>query len=69
MVIGNLQCVVHSRLHISLFFCIVARFSTNPKENHLIVAKRIMRYLKRIEDFDLSYKKNENFKLKSLHGC
>ena len=34
--IGKLQYVVHSRPDITLVVGIVARFSTNPKENHLM---------------------------------
>ena len=59
--IGKLQYGVHKRPDIALSITIVARFSTNPKENHLMVVKRIMRYLKEIEEFGLYYKKNEKF--------
>ena len=41
--IGKLQYVVHSRPNIALVVGIVARFSANPKENHLMAIKRIMR--------------------------
>ena len=44
--IGKLQYIVHNRPNIALFVEIVAIFSTNPKENHLMVVKRIIRYLK-----------------------
>ena len=44
---------------------IVVRFSTNPRENHLMVVKRIMRYLRGIEEFGLYYKKNEKFELRA----
>ena len=63
--IGKLQYVVHNRPDIALSIGIVAIFSTNPRENHLIVVKRIMRYLKGIEEFGLYYKKNENFDLRA----
>ena len=63
--IGKLQYVVHSRLEIALSVGIVARFSANPKENHLMVVKRIMRYLKGIEDYDLYQKKNKKFELRA----
>ncbi len=43
---GNLQYVVHSRPNIALAIGIVARFSANPRENHLMAIKRVMRYLK-----------------------
>ena len=44
--IGKLQYVVHNRPDIALAIGIVARFFANPKENHLMAVKRIMRYLK-----------------------
>ena len=44
--IGKLQYAVHSRPNITLSRGIIARFSANPNENHLMVVKRIMRYLK-----------------------
>ena len=59
--IGKLQYVVHSRPNIALSIGIVARFSTNPRENNLMDVKRIMRYLKGIEELGLYSKKNEKF--------
>ena len=59
--IGKLQYVVHNRPNIALAMGIVARFSSNPRENHLMAIKRIIRYLKGIEEFGLYYKKNEIF--------
>ena len=56
--IGKLQYVVYSRPDITLSVRIVVRFPTNPKENHLMVVKRIMRYPKGTEDYGLYYKKN-----------
>ena len=61
--ISNLQYVLHNKLDITLSVRIVARFSTNPRENHLIVVKRIMRYLQGTKQFGLYYKKNEQFDL------
>lgn len=63
--IGKLQYVVHSRPDIALSVGIVARFSANPKENHLMAVKRIMRYLKGTYDFGLYYKRNEKFELRA----
>ena len=40
-------------------------FSTNPRENHFIVVKRIMSYLNGIEEYGLYYKKNEKFELRA----
>ena len=61
--IGKLQYVVYRRPDIALAIGIVARFSANPRENHLMAIKRIMRYLKGTDDFDLYYKRSENFEL------
>lgn len=51
--IGKLQYVVHSRPDIVLSVGIITRFSTNPRENHLMAVKRIMRYLKGTEEYGL----------------
>ena len=61
--IGKLQYVVYSRPDITLAIGIVAIFCANPKENHLMAVKRIIRYLKGIDDFGLYYKRSENFEL------
>ena len=55
--IGKLQYVVHSRPNIALSIGIVAWFSTNLRENYLMVVKRIMRYLKGTWDFGVYYKR------------
>ena len=41
IMIGKLQYIVHSRLNIALAIGIVARFSTNPKENHMMTIKKL----------------------------
>lgn len=64
--IDKLQYVVHTRLDIALEISIVARFSVNPKENHLMAIKWILRYLKGTEHYGLSYKKEDNFELKAF---
>lgn len=54
--IRKLQYVVHTRPDIALEIGIVARFSTKPRENHMMAIKRILRYLKGTEDYGLWYK-------------
>ena len=63
--IGKLQYVVHSRPDIALDVGIVARFFANPRENHLMAMKRIMRYLKGTKEYGLYYKKNDKFELRA----
>ena len=62
--IGKLKYVVHSRPNIGLAIGMVAKFSANPKESHMIKIKRDTRYLKGIEDYGLWYKKGGNLDLK-----
>ena len=64
-VIGKLQYVVHSKPDIALPVGIVVKFSANPKDNHIMAVKRIMRYLKGTANYGLYYKKNVNFELKT----
>ena len=63
-VIGKLQYVVHKRPNIALAVGMVARFSKNPRENHMMEIKRIMRYLKGSEDYGLWQKLEGNLDLK-----
>ena len=44
--IGKLQYVVRSRPNIALVVGIVSRFLENLKDNHMMVVKRISRYMK-----------------------
>ena len=61
--IGKLQYVVHTRPNIVLAVDIVERFLTKPRENHMMPIKRILRYLKGIEDYFLWYKLRGNINL------
>ena len=63
--IGKLQYVRHNRPDIALSAGIVARFFVDPKENHLMVMKRIMKYLKGTREFGLYCKKNQKFEFKA----
>ena len=57
---------MHTRLDIALVVGMVARFPANPKENHMMEIKRIMRYLKGTKDYGLWYNKGGNFFLKAF---
>ena len=61
--IRKLQYVFYRRLDIALSIGIVARFFANPRENHLMTVKRILRYLKGTDAFGLYYKRTEKFEL------
>ena len=61
--VGKLQYLFHMRPHIFLEVGIVARFFAKPRENHMMAIKRILRYLKGIEDYGLWYKLGGNLDL------
>ena len=62
--IRKLQYVVHIRPYIVLVVGIFARFFPNPKENLMMIVKRILRYLKGTKHYGLYYKKSDKFDLK-----
>jgi hypothetical protein len=61
--IGSLLYLCASRPVIMLSVCMCARFQANPKEVHLRVVKRIMRYLVYTPKFGLWYPKGSTFDL------
>ena len=52
-----------SRLDIMYSVCLCARFQSCPKESHLSVIKRILKYLKGTMNIGLWYPKSDNFEL------
>ncbi|XP_070007862.1 secreted RxLR effector protein 161-like [Nicotiana sylvestris] len=61
--VGSLLYLTSSRPHIVFSVGLCARFQANPKESHLTVVKRILRYLKGTTDLYLWYPKCSNFNL------
>ncbi|GJW44284.1 MAIN-like 2-like protein isoform X1 [Tanacetum coccineum] len=62
--IGSLMYLTASRPDIQFSTCLCARYQANPKESHLIVVKRIFRYLKGTASLGLWYPKCLGFDLK-----
>ncbi|GJU55298.1 retrovirus-related pol polyprotein from transposon TNT 1-94 [Tanacetum coccineum] len=62
--IGSLMYLTTSRPDIQFSTCLCARYQANPKESHLIVVKRIFRYLKGTPSLGLWYPKCSGFDLK-----
>jgi hypothetical protein len=58
--IGSLLYLCASRPDIMLFVCMCARFQADPKEVHLRVVKRIMRYLVYTPKFGIWYPKRSS---------
>jgi hypothetical protein len=61
--IGSLLYLTTSRPDIMFSVCMCARFQAMPKECHLTVVKRIMRYLKYSPNIGLWYPKGAQFEL------
>ena len=59
--IGSLLYLTRPNIIFSV--CMCARFQANPKETHLIVVKRILRYLKHTPSIGLWYPKGARFEL------
>jgi hypothetical protein len=63
MMIGSLHYLCASQPDIMLSVCMCARLLANPKEVHLRVVKRIMRYLVYTPKLGLWYPKGSTFDL------
>ncbi|WJZ81440.1 hypothetical protein VitviT2T_001283 [Vitis vinifera] len=61
--IGSLLYLTASRPDIMYSVCLCAKFQSCPKESHLSVVKRILRYLKGTMNIGLLYPKGDNFEL------
>lgn len=45
-IVGCLRYICHTRPEISFSVGVISRFMSNPKQSHLLAAKRVMRYLR-----------------------
>nr|GEW69102.1 hypothetical protein [Tanacetum cinerariifolium] len=61
--VGALMCLTTSRPDIVHATCYCTRYKAKPAEKHLIVVKRIFRYLKNTINMGLWYPKDTGFKL------
>jgi hypothetical protein len=61
--IGSLLYLCANRLDIMLSICMCARFQSDPRECHLVVVKRILRYLVATPCLGIWYPKGSTFDL------
>ena len=59
-IVGSLMYLTATRPDIMYAVSLISRYMENPKEIHLLAAKRIFRYLQGTADFGLLYKKGEH---------
>ncbi|XP_039051364.1 secreted RxLR effector protein 161-like [Hibiscus syriacus] len=62
-IIGRLRYLTITRPDITYAVRLVTRFMENPKQDHWIAAKRILRYVKGTTGHGLFYTRSENSKL------
>ncbi|GKB91089.1 uncharacterized mitochondrial protein-like protein [Tanacetum coccineum] len=62
--IGSLMYLTANRPDIQFSTCVCARYQTNLKESHLIIVKRILRYMKGTPSLGIWYPKCLGFDLK-----
>ena len=62
--IGSLRYLTCTRLDIQFSVGLVSRFMENPSEEHMKVAKRILRYLKGTLDYGIFYTSSKEACLK-----
>ncbi|KAJ0589507.1 putative RNA-directed DNA polymerase [Helianthus annuus] len=71
--IGSLMYLIASRHDIMYPTCLVARYQSNPRASHMIIVKRILRYLKGTSSLGLWYPRKGDFTLEgysdSDFGC
>ncbi|XP_073525905.1 uncharacterized protein [Phyllobates terribilis] len=61
--VGSLMYLTTSRLDIVFVVSLCARFQSDPRESHVAIIKRILRYLKETDNICLWYPKNCDFTL------
>ena len=60
--IGSLLYLTALRPDIMHVVCLVARFQSSPKESHIMVVKRIFKYIKCTLDYRIWYPKHDGFR-------
>lgn len=59
-IVGSLMYLTGTRPNIMHVVSLISKYMENPKESHLLAAKRILRYLRATTSFGIFYKKGEN---------
>lgn len=62
-IVGSLMYLTATRPDISYAVSLISRYMEHPKESHLKVAKRILRYLKGTTELGLFYRKGDDLSL------
>ena len=52
-----------SKTFIAFIVNVLGRYLSNPRHDHWVAAKKVMRYLQRIKDFMLAYRRVDNLEV------
>lgn len=58
-IVGSLRFICHTRPEISYAVGLVSRFMSNPRQSHLMAAKRVLRYLKGTQGYGVLFPHQE----------
>jgi len=61
--VGCLMYLMVTRLDLMFVVCLVSRFMSDPKKEHMLMAKRILRYVKGTHDFGVFYGRSSKMNL------
>jgi hypothetical protein len=61
--VGSLMYLTATRPDMMYVVCLISRYMANPKEEHMQIAKRVLRYLRGTLDFGLFYRRRSASKL------
>lgn len=54
-IIGSLQFLCNNRPDLTLCVGLISRFMNKPKKSHMLVAKRVLRYIQGISNHDILF--------------
>nr|GEZ51545.1 ribonuclease H-like domain, reverse transcriptase, RNA-dependent DNA polymerase [Tanacetum cinerariifolium] len=63
--IGCLRYLLHTRPDLSYSVVLLSRFMQEPREQHMKAIRQVLRYVKGIKDYEITYKHNRGNK---IHG-
>ncbi|XP_024990741.1 uncharacterized protein LOC112525030 [Cynara cardunculus var. scolymus] len=63
--VGSLMYLTVTRPDLMYVVCLISRFMAKPREEHMKIAKRVLKYLKGTHGYGLLYRKNASTKFKA----
>jgi hypothetical protein len=61
--VGSLMYLTVTRPDLMYVVCLIARYMANPREEHLLIAKRVLRYLRGTVELGIFYKRSSSLNM------